>query len=178
MRSKYGTPSLFLPNATKPPESKFPWPLVALAVAVALLIATFWLTPRTNKAATSAINTFHQPASQLRHLRYQDLATRSQMALPMWMFTAKPQIPAPCPMTQAIVSAVFRDKNGNLDSDATAAYAAWPMHENGKVERRRTWLKKPFKPGQTARLPRELFASAWKLGRQTAGTECCNYRPK
>ena len=29
----------FPPDATKPPESKFPWPLIALAVAVLLLIA-------------------------------------------------------------------------------------------------------------------------------------------
>ena len=28
----------FPPDATKPPQSKFPWPLVALAVAVVLLI--------------------------------------------------------------------------------------------------------------------------------------------
>src|SRR5438445_2584258 len=56
----------FPPDATKPPESKFPWPLIALAVAVLLLIATLWLTPRTDKAATKAINGSTQPSPQVR----------------------------------------------------------------------------------------------------------------
>jgi len=33
------------PNATKPPQSRFPWPVVALAVAVVLLVITFGFRP-------------------------------------------------------------------------------------------------------------------------------------
>jgi negative regulator of sigma E activity len=66
----------FPPNSTKPPQSKFPWPLVALAVAAALLIATFWLTPRTNKASTAISNTVDQPT--VADLQCQDFAARSK----------------------------------------------------------------------------------------------------
>ena len=120
----------FPPDATKPPQSKFPWPLVALAVAVVLLIAIFWLTPRTNKASTAISNTIDQPAAQLRISNVRISPQEVNGLANVDVFGDAMNVGG-SPVTQAIVSATFRDKNG-------------------KVEEAKALSEDPLKPGQTA----------------------------
>jgi hypothetical protein len=120
----------FPPNSTKPPESKFPWPLVALGVAAALLIATFWLTPRTNKASTAISNTIDQPAAQLRISNVRISPQEANGLANVDVFGDAINVGG-SPVTQAIVSATFHDKNG-------------------KVQDAKALSEEPLKPGQTA----------------------------
>jgi hypothetical protein len=137
----------FPPDATKPPESKFPWPVVALAVAVALLIATFWLTPRTNRAATSAINSSTHPASQMRisEIRISPQEVNGVTNVDVY---GQATNTGTLPITNAIVSAVFRDKNGTplltQQKPMQAADAA-----NDKVKAEKDLTEQPLRPGQS-----------------------------
>ncbi|MGC2744558.1 MAG: hypothetical protein WA672_15385 [Candidatus Angelobacter sp.] len=136
----------FPPDATKPPESKFPWPVVALAVAVALLIATFWLTPRTNKAATNAINSSTQPASQVR-ISDVRISPQNVNGLTNVDVYGQATNTGRLPVTHAIVSAVFRDKNGNpLLTQQEPMQTA--DSKNVDVPAVKDLSEKPLKPGQ------------------------------
>ena len=138
----------FPPDATKPPQSKFPWPLVALAVAVVLLIAIFWLTPRTNKASTAISNTIDQPAAQLRISNVRISPQEVNGLANVDVFGDAMNVGG-SPVTQAIVSATFRDKNGN-----SILVQQQPIEradtKNGKVEEAKALSEDPLKPGQTA----------------------------
>jgi len=138
----------FPPNSTKPPQSKFPWPLVALAVAAALLIATFWLTPRTNKASTAISNTVDQTAAQLRISNVRISPQEANGLANVDIFGDAVNIGG-SPVTQAIVSATFHDKNGN-----SILVQQQPIEradtKNGKVQDAKALSEEPLKPGQTA----------------------------
>jgi hypothetical protein len=138
----------FPPNATKPPQSKFPWPLVTLAVAVVLLIATFWLTPRTDKAATNAINSSTQPSPQVRIADIR-IAPQNVNGLSNVDVYGQATNTGSRPITQAIVSAVFRDKDGNpLLTQQEPMQTA--DSQNAKVPAVKDLAEKPLKPGQPA----------------------------
>jgi hypothetical protein len=138
----------FPPDATKPPQSKFPWPLVALAVAAILLIAIFWLTPRTNKASTAISNTIDQPAAQLRISNVRISPQEVNGLANVDVFGDAMNVGG-SPVTQAIVSATFHDKNGN-----SILVQQKPIEradtKNGKVEEAKALSEDPLKPGQTA----------------------------
>jgi len=138
----------FPPNSTQPPQSKFPWPLVALAVAAALLIATFWLTPRTNKASTAISNTVDQTAAQLRISNVRISPQEANGLANVDIFGDAVNIGG-SPVTQAIVSATFHDKNGN-----SILVQQQPIEradtKNGKVQDAKALSEEPLKPGQTA----------------------------
>jgi len=138
----------FPPDATKPPQSKFPWPLVALAVAVVLLIAVFWLTPRTNKASTAISNTIDQPAAQLRISNVRISPQEVNGLANVDVFGDAMNVGG-SPVTQAVVSATFHDKNGN-----SILVQQQPIEradtKNGKVQEAKALSEDPLKPGQTA----------------------------
>ena len=137
----------FPPDATKPPESKFPWPVVALAVAVALLIATFWMTPRTNKAATNAINSSTQPAPKVR-ISDVRISPQNVNGLTNVDVYGQATNTGTVPITHAIVSAVFRDKNGNsLLTQQEPMQVADTSNEKVKADKDLT--EQPLKPGQS-----------------------------
>jgi len=151
----------FPPNSTKPPESKFPWPLVALGVAAVLLIATFWLTPRTNKASTAISNTIDQPAAQLRISNVRISPQEANGLANVDVFGDAINVGG-SPVTQAIVSATFHDKNGN-----SILVQQQPIEradtKNGKVEEAKALSEEPLKPGQTAafRVSYSQIPAAW-----------------
>jgi hypothetical protein len=138
----------FPPNSTQPPQSKFPWPLVALAVAVALLIATFWLTPRTNKASTAISNTVDQPTAQLRISNIRISPQEANGVANVDVFGDAMNVGG-SPVTQAIVSATFHDKSGN-----SILVQQQPIEradtKDGKVQEAKSLSEEPLKPGQTA----------------------------
>jgi hypothetical protein len=138
----------FPPNSTKPPESKFPWPVVALGVAAVLLIATFWLTPRTNKASTAISNTVDQPAAQLRISNVKIAPQEANGVANVDVFGDAVNVGG-SPVTQAVVSATFHDKNGN-----SILVQQQPIEradtKGGKVEEAKSLADDPLKPGQTA----------------------------
>ena len=138
----------FPPNSTQPPQSKFPWPLVALAVAVALLIATFWLTPRTNKASTAISNTVDQPTAQLRISNIRISPQEANGVANVDVFGDAMNVGG-SPVTQAIVSATFHDKSGN-----SILVQQQPIEradtKDGKVQDAKALSEEPLKPGQTA----------------------------
>jgi hypothetical protein len=138
----------FPPDATKPPQSKFPWPLVALAVAVVLLIATFWLTPRIDKAATRSINNSTEPSPQVRIADVR-ISPQNVNGLSNVDVYGEATNTGKLPVTQAIVSAVFRDKNGNpLLTQQEPMQTA--DSKNVEVPAVKDLSEKPLKPGQPA----------------------------
>src|SRR2546423_13886090 len=54
------------PDATNPPQSKFPWPLIAVIVAAVLLGVIVAGIPNTNKAAVGKMDNPDLATSQLR----------------------------------------------------------------------------------------------------------------
>ncbi|HST77814.1 MAG TPA: hypothetical protein VLN58_04945 [Verrucomicrobiae bacterium] len=99
------------PNATNPPQSRFPWPVIALVVALALLVVTLWLSPSMNKASTKELNN----ASQTGQLRLSTISMAPQEANNQTNVDVYGQVSnsGGQPVTSAIISAVFKDKNGN-----------------------------------------------------------------
>jgi hypothetical protein len=151
----------FPPNATKPPESKFPWPLVALGVAAALLIVTFWLTPRTNKAATRLNNSVDQPAAQVRISNVRISPQEANGVANVDVYGTASNVGG-SPVTQAVVSATFHDKNGN-----SILVQQQPMQradtKGGKVAEAKDFSQDPLNPGQTAgfRVSYSQIPAAW-----------------
>lgn len=127
-------------------KANFPWPLVALAVAVVLLVAVFWLTPRTDKTATSAINSSTEPSPQVR-IAYVRIAPQNVNGLSNVDVYGQATNTGSRPITQAIVSAVFRDKNGNpLLTQQEPMQTA--DSKNVEVPAVKDLSEKPLKPGQ------------------------------
>src|SRR2546423_11120083 len=54
------------PDATNPPQSNFPWPLIAVIVVAVLLGVIVAVIPNTNKAAMEKMNNPDLATSQLR----------------------------------------------------------------------------------------------------------------
>ena len=151
----------FPPNSTKPPESKFPWPLVALGVAAALLIAVFWLTPSTNKAATAISNNLDQPAARLRISNVRISPQEANGVANVDVFGDATNVSG-SPVIQAIVSATFHDKNGN-----SILVQQKPIEradtKGGKLQEVKILAEDPLKPGQSAgfRVSYSQIPAAW-----------------
>ena len=101
----------FPPNATQPPQSRFPWPLIALIIAGALLVLTLWLSPSMNKASTRELNR----ASQTGQLRLSSVSLAPQEANNQANVDVYGEVSnaGGSPVTSAIISAIFKDKNGD-----------------------------------------------------------------
>lgn len=104
----------FPPNATKPPQSRFPWPILAIVVAAVLLVAIFWMIPNSNnKAATSALNNAPVNADQLRvseiQLAQQDAGGAANVDV-----YGRATNTSNRAIGEAVVSGTFKDKNGTV----------------------------------------------------------------
>lgn len=138
----------FPPGSTRPPQSKFPWPLVALGIATALLIVTLWLTPRTDKAATGAIDRSMEPASQVRISSVKVAPEQANNLANVDVYGEATNL-GTRPVTQVLVSAMFHDKDGK-----TFMAQQEPMQrgdvKGSKVADAKDLTEEPLKPGQTA----------------------------
>jgi hypothetical protein len=138
----------FPPGSTKPPQSKFPWPLVALGIAAALLILTVWLTPRTDKAATGAINRTTEPAAQVRIAGVRISPQQANNLANVDVYGDATNT-GTRPVTQVLLSAVFHDKDGK-----SFLAQQEPMQradvKGDKVTDTKDLAEEPLKPGQTA----------------------------
>lgn len=137
----------FPPNATKPPQTRIPWPLIALIIAGALLIVTLWLTPRSNRAATKALNT--SAAAQLV-LSNVDLAPQTANGQANVNVYGEVTNTGTQPVTNAIVSATFHDAQGN-----SVLVQQQPMERVNSESKDRAAAPKqlteqPIEPGKTA----------------------------
>jgi hypothetical protein len=138
----------FPPDATRPPQSRFPWPLVALAIATALLIVTLWLTPRTNKAANAVLDGSTQPASQVRisQVRVSPEQVNNLANLDVY---GEATNTGTRPVTQVLLSAMFHDKDGK-----TFMAQEEPMEradvKGDKATAAKELTEEPLKPGQSA----------------------------
>lgn len=98
------------PNATKPPQSKFPWPLLALAIAVVLLVATLWLSPSVNRAATNKVIKNNPDQLELFSIKISPQEANAQANVDVYGEVSNT---GPQAVSNAIISAVFKDKNGH-----------------------------------------------------------------
>ncbi len=137
----------FPPGSTRPPESKLPWPLVALGVAAALLIVTFWLVPHTNRASTRNVDNSLEPAAQVRVSSVR-ISPQKVNNLSNVVVYGEATNTGTRPVSQAILSAVFRDKDGN-----PLLAQQQPMEradaKGNKVKEAKDLSEQPLKPGQT-----------------------------
>lgn len=98
------------PNATKPPQSKFPWPLLALGVAVVLLVATLWLSPSVNRAASNKVIKNNPDQLELFSINMSPQQANGQANVDVYGEVSNT---GPQAVSNAIISAVFKDKNGH-----------------------------------------------------------------
>jgi len=135
-------------NATNPPQSRFPWPLIALAIAVALLIVTLWLSPGINKASTKEANM----ASQTTQLRLSTISLSPQEAHNQANVDVYGQASnsGGRPITSAIISAVFKDNNGAPILTQQKPMERVDLEKKDKTLNEQDFLQDPLKPGQTA----------------------------
>lgn len=138
----------FPPGATRPPQSKFPWPLVAILVAAAMLAAIIWLVPTSNKAATAVLD---NPASQTNVLRLsairlapQDVAGAANVDVYGQATNAGPR-----EINGAMASGEFKDKNGATIYEAQRPVERVEIKERNEDVSPKDLGEDPIKPGQT-----------------------------
>jgi hypothetical protein len=138
----------FPPNATKPPQTRVPWPLIALIIAAALLIAILWLSPRSNRAATKALNTNNQ-ASQLVlssiQLTPQTANNQTNVGVYGRATNATGQT-----ITNAIVSATFHDEQGRSILVQQQPMQRVDAEGNERGAPAKELAEEPIEPGKTA----------------------------
>ena len=139
----------FPPDATHPPQSRFPWPLIAVIVAAVLLGIIVALIPNTNKASTDQMNDPASAATQLRlaaiTVAPQDIAGTANVDV-----YGEATNTGRRPIINALVSANFKDKNG------TTVYAEQQPIERvdakGKSKEAvaKSFGEQPLPPGKSA----------------------------
>jgi lipopolysaccharide export LptBFGC system permease protein LptF len=136
------------PNATKPPQSRFPWPVLALAVAVVLLVITLWLSPSMNKASTREQN----QASQSTQLRLSSIRLSPQEAHNQSNVDVYGEVSnsGGQPVTSAIISAVFKDKNGAPVVTQQQPMERVDLNNKQKSLNPVNFLQDPLKPRDSA----------------------------
>ncbi len=134
------------PNATKPPQSRFPWPVIALVVALALLVVTLWLSPSMNKASTKEAN------SQTAQLRLSAISMAPQEANNQANVDVYGQVSnsGGQPVTSAIISAVFKDKNGDPIVTQQQPMERIDLDKKDKGLAPENFLQKPLQPGKSS----------------------------
>jgi lipopolysaccharide export LptBFGC system permease protein LptF len=138
----------FPPDATKPPQSKFPWPLIALGIAAALLVITLWLTPRTDKAATSAINSATEPTAQVRISEVR-ISPEQLNNLANVNVYGQATNTGTRTVTQVLVSAMFHDKDGKSFMAQQEPMQRADVKGTNVVDAK-DLSEEPLKPGQSA----------------------------
>jgi hypothetical protein len=137
----------FPPDATRPPESKFPWPLLAFGIAAALLIVTIWLTPRTDKAASAIANSATDAASPVRIDSVRIAPEQLNNAANVDVYGEATNTGARA-VDQVLVSAMFRNKEGK-----TFMAQQEPMQrvdvKGDKIIATKDLAQEPLKPGQS-----------------------------
>lgn len=130
------------PNATKPPQNKFSWPLLALAVAVVLLVATLWLSPGVNRAATNKVIKNNPDQLELSSINMSPQEANSEANVDVYGEVSNT---GPQAVSNAIISAVFKDKNGHpiVTQQKPMQRVVTP---GAKTE---NLAVKPLKPGET-----------------------------
>jgi lipopolysaccharide export LptBFGC system permease protein LptF len=136
------------PNATKPPQSRFPWPLIALLVAVAVLVVTLWLSPSMNKASIREENM----ASQTAQLRLSSISLAPQEAHNQTNVDVYGQVSnsGGQPVTSAIISAVFKDKNGDPIVTQQQPMERIELDKKDKILAPENFLQQPLQPGNSS----------------------------
>ena len=138
----------FPPDATKPPESKFPWPLVAFGIATALLIVTIWLTPRTDKAATAIANNAGETNSQVRIDSVRISPEQLNHLANVDVYGEATNTGAR-PVNQVLVSAMFHNKDGKTFMAQQEPIERVDV-KGDKIVATKDLTQEPLKPGQTA----------------------------
>jgi lipopolysaccharide export LptBFGC system permease protein LptF len=135
-------------NATNPPQSRFPWPILALVIAVGLLIITLWLSPSMNKASTRQLN----QASQTNQLRLSAISLSPQEANQQANVDVYGEVSntGSQPVTSAIISAVFKDKNGNAIVTQQKPMERVDLQKKDKALDEKDFRQEPLKAAQTA----------------------------
>lgn len=135
-------------NATNPPQSRFPWPLIALAIALVLLVVTLWLSQGINKASTREANM----ASQSTLLRLSAISLSPQEANNQANVDVYGQASnaGARPIISAIISAVFRDKNGTPILTQQKPMERVDLEKKEKTLNEKDFLQEPLNPRQTA----------------------------
>jgi hypothetical protein len=137
----------FPPDATKPPESKFPWPLVAFGVAAALLVVTIWLTPRTDKAATAIANSATEPTSQVR-IDSVRIAPEQLNHLANVDVYGEATNTGARSVNQVLLSAMFHNKDGKAFMAQQEPMQRVDVKDN-KIVATKDLAQEPLKPGQS-----------------------------
>lgn len=133
------------PNATKPPQSKFPWPLLALGVAVVLLVATLWLSPSVNRAASNKVIKNNPDQLELFSINMSPQQANGQANVDVYGEVSNP---GPQAVSNAIISAVFKDKNGDpIVTQQKPLQRIKGRNPGAKIE---DLAVKPLMPGETA----------------------------
>ena len=134
----------FPPNATQPPQSRFPWPLIALIIAGALLVVTLWLSPSMNKASTRELNM----ASQTGQLRLSSISLAPQEANNQANVDVYGEVSnaGGQPVTSAIISAVFKDKNGDPIVTQQKPMERVDLEKKDKTLAPENFLQEPLQP--------------------------------
>jgi hypothetical protein len=137
----------FPPDATKPPQTRIPWPLIALIIAGALLIVTLWLTPRSNRAATRALNTSATGQLVLSHV---DLAPQSANDQTNVDVYGEVTNTGTQPVTNAVVSATFHDGQGNSILVQQQPMERVDAESKDRAAAPKQLAEDPIEPGKTA----------------------------
>jgi hypothetical protein len=138
----------FPPNATQPPQSRFPWPLIALIIAGALLVVTLWLSNSMNKASTRELNM----ASQTGQLRLSSVSLAPQEANNQANVDVYGEVSnaGGQPVTSAIISAVFKDKNGDPIVTQQKPMERVDVEKKDKTLAPENFLQEPLQPGRSS----------------------------
>jgi hypothetical protein len=139
----------FPPDATKPPQSRFPWPLIAIIVAALCLAAIIWLVPSTrNKAATSALDNAPLQSDQLQvsqiQLAPQDVGGAANVDVYGQAVNTSSR-----PITNAVVSAIFKNKNGVSVYQEQQPIERIDLKSKDKDLNAKTLDAQPIRPGET-----------------------------
>jgi hypothetical protein len=139
----------FPPDATKPPQSRFPWPIIAIIVAAVLLGVIIWLIPNSsNKAATAAMDNVPLQADQLRvsqlQLAQQDVAGTANVDVYGQATNTSRR-----PISNAVVSAAFKDKNGTVIYEEQQPIERVELKSNNKDVDAKPMGDQAIGPGQT-----------------------------
>lgn len=139
----------FPPNATRPPQSRFPWPIIAIIVAAVLLGVIIWLIPNSsNKAATAALDNAPLQSDQLRvsqiQLAQQDVAGTANVDV-----YGEATNTSRRPISNAVVSAAFKDKNGTVIYEEQQPIERVEMKSKDKDVDVKPLADQAIGPGQT-----------------------------
>jgi len=140
-----------------------------LAIAVALLVVTLWLAPSMNKASTKELN-MASTASQLRlssiSLSPQEANQQANVDVYGEASNAGAQ-----PITNAIISAVFKDKSGNVIVTQQKPMTRVELQKKTKAPTNRT-----FRRIRSNRGNQQAFARATPTFRKTGIMNRQNFR--